>query len=134
VCHNEKVAQFAIEGLHSDQRFKTRDFWNSYIRLESGLQQSPGPIIKFEPMIDCIFELEQQGYKNFCGQYLELTESDQLARDALETHWQTWAALHNELIDAYEAIKRDARFGRLVRPVKPSRWVDKTSSQPRSAN
>jgi hypothetical protein len=119
-CDTNQAAAFAISGLHNDSKFKTRGFWTNFWNLQSGLLESPGPTIKFDGMIECIFELEKEGYKNFCEQGMELAQPIDMNGDVL-TEWNKWHHHHAEMVSAYNAIKRDVRFGKLHR-LLPHRW------------
>jgi hypothetical protein len=123
LCDNKAIATLAISGLRSENDYETGDFWRNYQTLSSGMTQSPGPIIGFDAIIDCIFELEQGQYRIFCEQSLELRKSGEATTSGI--HWAAWRDSHNALVDAYEPIKRDPRFGKLLRPGRPSRWGNK---------
>ena len=69
---NEEIATLATIGLRSDYRYKVSDFWKNYERLSSGLAESPGPIIRFNAIVDCIHQLEKGGYKRFCARSHDL--------------------------------------------------------------
>jgi len=124
ICPNKIVGDFAIDGLRNDYRYKTREFWLHYTNLASGLTSSPGPTIKFEGMIDCIFELEREPYKNFCAQATVIAKSaniDLASDDTIAPIWTVWEDRHNKMVIAFEAIKRDIGFGKLHR-LRPHRW------------
>jgi hypothetical protein len=126
-CATEKIANLAHVGLRHDGSHKTSEFWVHYNKLLSGLIESPGPIIKFEAIIDCIAGLERENYRNFCEQRHEIAAAASINPEAdvsVRSAWLEWASSHNTLVDAYEPIKRDPRFGKLLRPVRPSRWGD----------
>lgn len=123
LCGNEKVVAWALEGLRSDYNYKTSGFWQNYTSLSSGLTDSPGPSIKFEGMIECINELEKEFYKNFCDQAIEVAQSAgiDLKNSAVIAEWHRWHDHHGKMVDAFEMLKRDIRFGKLHR-LRPSRW------------
>ncbi|TKV80139.1 hypothetical protein FDV58_18000 [Bradyrhizobium elkanii] len=127
LCDNKFVAELAAEALHSEDDFRTGEFWKNYRRLSSGLAESPGPIITFDAIIDCIFELEKSHYKTFCERSLEIIKSKSASIVDVQ-QWTEWRDSHNALIDAYEPIKRDPRFGKLLRPARPSRWGEKITA------
>jgi hypothetical protein len=117
LCKNEQVAGVAIDGLHKDSRAKISGFWNNFWNLQSGLLDSPGPTIKFEGMIECIYELEREYYKNFCDEGIIRARAAGLGMIGL-----FWSQHHQQMIKSiYEQIKRDIRFGKLHR-LRPSRW------------
>jgi hypothetical protein len=87
------------------------------------LSESPGPIINFDAIIDCIFELEKSHHRIFCERSGELIKSEAVSIVDPQ-QWMAWRDSHNALINAYEPIKRDPRFGKLLRPARPSRWGD----------
>jgi hypothetical protein len=132
ICDNKKIANLANIGLRTSHSFKTSEFWEQYERLASGLIESPNPIIKFEAIIDCIAALEKDSYKIFSEQFEEIAAPANIdvKTDAnVRPTWSEWRERHNALIDAYEAIKRDPRFGKLLRPARPSRWGNRDDQQ-----
>jgi hypothetical protein len=98
-------------------------YWENYIKLSSGLADSPGPTIKFDGIIECIHELEREFYKNFCEQGTAVGTSQEvdLRNGPVIGEWNRWRDAHRKMVNAYESIKRDIRFGKLHR-LKPSRW------------
>ncbi len=110
------------------QSDKTSEFWRHYTELTAGLLASPGPIIRFETIIEHIAALENESYRVLSEQrdLLAISFGVNLATDTnLRPVWLKWAQAHNALIDAYEAIKRAPRFGKLLRPARSSRWGDR---------
>jgi hypothetical protein len=107
-------------------------FWNNFELLGRGLTESPGPIIKFEALIGCIFEIERS-YKTYCDQVGLIVNGTKLdcKRDRdLRPLWEEWRVRHNALVAAYEPIKRDSRFGKLFRPARESHWGTTIEQQP----
>lgn len=126
VCDNAVIAHLANVGVR--QSDKTSEFWRHYTELTAGLLASPGPIIRFETIIEHIAALENESYRVLSEQrdLLAISFGVNLATDTnLRPVWLKWAQAHNALIDAYEAIKRDPRFGKLLRPARSSRWGDR---------
>jgi hypothetical protein len=130
-CSNDLIAEFATEGMRSTDRFKTHNFWSYYTKLILGLTDSPGPIITFDKMLDYIFELEKEGYKTFCDQAAEIASVSGVDQRVDEL-WTSWRVRHTALVDTYEPIKRDPRFGKLLRPARPSRWGDRKPIKPQA--
>ncbi len=120
---NPVMASLACMGLrHSD---RTKEFWNHYEALSAGLLASPGPLIKFEAIIEHIAALENENYRVFSEQMNEfaIIFSMNVRTDAnLRPVWVKWVEAHNALVTTYDTIKRDPRFGKLLRPARPSRW------------
>jgi hypothetical protein len=121
---NESVRNVIIDGLFYGRRHETQSFLGSYGKLCLGLTESPGPIMNFEGIIDCIYDLERQEYRDFCGQSGKIADAIN-TNQKIEECITAWRGRHNALIDAYETIKRDSRFGKLFRPARHSRWGDK---------
>jgi len=123
-CENERISRMARSELYSEY-----GPWRYYDRLSEGLTQSPGPVIRFDAMIDCIFEIERHEYRAACEYTNDLALSvgvDQDTNEALTPLREAWRAKHHALINAYDKIKRDSRFEKLLRPARPSRWEDPT--------
>jgi hypothetical protein len=124
--NNPVIAHFACMGIR--QSAKTEGFWDHYKPLETGLLASPGPLIRFEAIIEHIAALESGNYREFSEQMngLAITFSMNVRTDAnLRPVWLKWVEAHNVLIEAYDPMKRDPRFGKLLRPARPSRWGDR---------
>jgi len=123
---NTVIAALAHMGIrHSD---RTKDFWNHYTSLAAGLLASPGPLIRFEAIIEHIAVLEHGNYREFFEQLnsFAIAFSINLRTDAnLRPVWSKWVEAHNALVEAYDPIKRDPRFQTLLRPARPSRWGDR---------
>jgi hypothetical protein len=131
ICGTAQVAALASIGLRHSANYKMSEFWSNFERLQSGLTESPGPIIKFEAIIDCIAGLEAGSYKKFCEQLDEIANAADInpkANAKLLPIWFEWAQSHNALVNAYNTIKRDPRFGKLLRPARSSRWGDPISA------
>lgn len=124
--NNAIIAALAHMGIRHSNR--TKEFWNHYTLLTAGLLASPGPLIRFEAIIEHVAALENRNYKEFSEQLNEfaIAFSINVRTDAnLRSIWLKWVEAHNALIEAYDAIKRDPRFGKLLRPARPSRWGDR---------
>jgi hypothetical protein len=123
--NNAVIATLANMGVrHSD---RTNKFWRHYEALTAGLLASPGPLIRFEAIIEHIAALESGNYKQFSEQMNEFAVifSLNVKADAnLRPIWLKWVEAHNALVEAYDPIKRDPRFEKLLRPARPSRWGD----------
>jgi hypothetical protein len=120
------IDNLAILGLRNSE--KTKEFWNHYEALSAGLLASPGPLIRFEAIIEHIAALENENYRVFTeqmNQFAIIFSLNVRTNANLRPVWIKWVEAHNALIEAYEAIKRDPRFGRLLRPARPSRWGDR---------
>lgn len=118
---NKEISSLAIRGLYSSRQTN----FEAFDKLSTGLMESPGPIIRFEALMDCIHELESGGYwrlRNEVGTLAFSLGQDPPKDDGLKESWNDWVDKHNQLIAAYEAIKRDSRFGKLFRPARESRW------------
>src|ERR1700683_96093 len=122
---NTVIASLAHIGIHHSER--TKEFREHYTALVDGLLASPGPIIRFEAIIEHIAALENGNYMQLSEQLSEFAVifSMNVRTDAnLNPIWLKWVEAHNALIEAYDPIKRDPRFGKLLRPARPSRWGD----------
>lgn len=122
MARGAKIAELALEGFRSES-LTTGEFWKHYDGLSGGLSASPGPILKFEGIIEHIHGLESGSYERFSQQMFELfcdLERDKYT--AMSKRLSTWRHEHRALVDAYDAIKRDTRFGKLLRPLRDSRW------------
>lgn len=123
MARGPKLGELALAGMRSESRPKTGEFWTHYIGLSSGLAESPGPILKFEGIIEHIHGLEKGSYDFLSQEMFDLCcelERDDFA--AIGKHITKWREKHKELVSSYDAIKRDARFGKLLRPIRDSRW------------
>ena len=121
----KNISNFTIEGIRRDPSSKSHRFWKHYIRLMDGLTNSPGPIMTFDGIIDCIYELELGSYRNALDQTARLSLSTEAAaenKELLKDKWGNWMKAHNHLVSSYENIKRDSRFGKLLRPARRGRW------------
>lgn len=47
---------------------------------------------------------------------------EQRRENAIRNAWEHFRESHNQLVDEYNKIKRDVRFGKLLRPARESRW------------
>jgi hypothetical protein len=125
VSGNPVIGALAYMGVeHSD---RTKEFWNHYTELTAGLLASPGPIIRFETIIEHIAALESGNYRELSEQmneFVVLFSLNVRTNATLRPIWLKWVEAHNALVDAFDSIKRDPRFGKLLRPVRPSRWGD----------
>ena len=91
-----------------------------------GLENSPPDFVDKDEMIECVNIIERQ-YAKWVWQYEDLlhataasvTQSGQI-RDRLNE----WRSRRDEMVRAYEPIKRNSRLGKLFRPTRPSRWSD----------
>ena len=92
------------------------------------------PIVTNGQMIDAITKLENKNYKAFCDQADELAgaaHTDVRRNATLYPLWEEWRLQHNALVDEYDKLKRESRFGPpLYRPQLPSRWSDKIDQLP----
>lgn len=123
LSNNDVLTNFAIYGLRTGSNEKVREFWEAYTELASGLESSPGPDITFREIVECIHKLESGSYKAFCDQADELGKAigADWQKGPAFAEWSRWRFVHIGMIDAYAAIARDIRFGKLHR-LKPSRW------------
>jgi hypothetical protein len=123
---NSVIGGMACMGVeHSD---RTKEFWRHYTELADGLLESPGPIIGFETILEHIGALESGAYREFSEQMSEFGTIFSLnvrTNADLKPIWLKWVEAHNALIEAYDPIKRDPRFEKLLRPARPSRWGDR---------
>jgi hypothetical protein len=108
------IAAYASKGL--------TDEWKAFFRLYEGLVESPGPIIRFEPLINCIYELESGEYRKALESTKQMLKEIDTTRNPIMSSWRIWEYSHRVMVEAYEKIKRDSRFGSLFRPVRESRW------------
>jgi hypothetical protein len=123
---NPVIGAIACMGLEHSAR--TTEFWYHYRELAAGLLASPGPIIRFETIIEHIAGLENGAYRTFSEQMNEFAVifSKNVTTDSnLRPAWLKWVEAHNTLVEAYGPIKRDPRFGKLLRPARHSRWGER---------
>jgi hypothetical protein len=126
LCSNTEVADLAIAGSQSQWRYKTKGFWVNYFGLSDGLASTGGPQIKFDGIIEYIFELEREFYRNFFEHTVEIARTANVepnSGDVAFSEWHKARDAHQKLVKQYEQIKRDIRFGKLHR-LRPSRWGD----------
>jgi hypothetical protein len=117
VCGSEILVSIAKGGLlTNDMLFK-----HYYERLES-ICESPTRYIPFDEMESAVDYIEKN-YKKLRAQADDLAQIGNFQYQSLP-QYQEWAKAHNELVAAYEAIKKDSRFKKLFRPshVRQSRW------------
>ncbi|MGH6671469.1 MAG: hypothetical protein ACRECV_05770, partial [Xanthobacteraceae bacterium] len=122
---NTVIAALAINGLQHSE--KTKGFWSDYETLSTGLLASPRPLIKFDAIIEHVAALECGNYGLFSeqmNQFAVIFSLDVRTNASLRPVWLKWVEAHNALVEAYDPIKRDPRFGKLLRPARPSRWGD----------
>jgi hypothetical protein len=117
--NDDQISVLAGNGLRNCS--KVPGFWENYINLSSGLLESPGPTIKFEGMVECIYELEQGYYKQFCQEGIAHARVAGVAPMGTGSSYTKWLRHHPRMIKEYEQIKRDIRFGKLHR-LRPHRW------------
>jgi hypothetical protein len=127
----KKMLSLAEYGLTND--YNNWAFSEAYNLVEK-FGSSPMPVVTNGQMIDCITKLENGNYKQFCDQ------ADDLAKEAgieiqsemgLFRLWDEWRHRHNALIEEYDSLKRESRFGSpLYRPQLPSRWGEKIDPLP----
>ncbi|MEO5756815.1 MAG: hypothetical protein ABIQ51_08165 [Mesorhizobium sp.] len=125
-CEDMEIAWLATSGLHS-QLSDTYSFYKNYGALSGGIASSPGPDITFEAMLDYIDELEKGAYRDNYLQFVKMIstiEIDQSHQKAIREAWERFRVSHNRLLAEYHNIKRDIRFGKLLRPARKSRWGD----------
>ncbi len=115
---SQYVAMYARRG--ADDHYRSFGFFGNYEKL-SGLLGSPAADLSFEEIIDCVDGIEKS-YETFCGQAgLIAGGLDYKEHPRFGPMWEVWRETHNEMVEAYEKIRRDVRFGKLHR-LRPSRW------------
>ncbi|MEQ8828218.1 MAG: hypothetical protein RLW87_00285 [Alphaproteobacteria bacterium] len=119
VARDEKIAFLAENGLS----YVDREFHQPYERLLD-LCGSPSAFIPHKEMIECVAKIEINYTKygraidDMAIEYgVSLQDNEETAK-----HFKIWAIRNEELIRAYEAIKRDSRQGKLFRPARMHRW------------
>ena len=130
------VAMYAWRG--AVDHFRSFGFWDSYEKLSTGLGSSPMAFTSYAEIAECVLRVEGS-YNTFCGQTHLLSNEGKFnyKRHATTASlWEEWRTKHNAMVTAYEKIKRDSRFGKLLfRPVRESRWggiiepLDRSSSE-----
>lgn len=125
MCDGERVLHFAEQGLLDD--YMHWQFCENYRKIRGfGGSPSSAPTMTVHEIAHCIVELENGSYKSFCDQASELDKTldlDQERRNVLKGLWIEWGQKHNKLVEEFDQLKRETRFGRpLYRPQKPSRW------------
>ena len=119
MSRGEKIAALTRRGMRSG----AVAFWKHYDGLCEGLSASPGPMLKFEGIIEHIYGLEKDGYAQFSQQMVDLfLELERDKYPAMSKYVSLWRERHHDLVVDFDAVKRDTRFGKLLRPLKPSRW------------
>lgn len=128
LCDQKSIAELAYLGLNSSENYELNGYPKDYMDLVLGMTQSPGPILFFEELMDCIHNLEKGSYRSAVEQTAKLAseiEHEINQGSELRHMWEAWRNAHNSLIDAFIPIQRDSRFPRLLRPARPSRWGNK---------
>jgi hypothetical protein len=90
----------------------------------SGLSSSPAEYIDFPAMVEGVSRVEQS-YEFYCGQATRLAQTGYIREfeyRGVALKYEEWRLAHNAMVEAYEAIKRDSRMGKLFRPARESRW------------
>lgn len=123
ICNNEKVLHFAIYGLQHDYSHYS---FCTKAELVLSLGGSPMPVYTVRVLIDAITTLENQTYWRFCQQANELADIAQVdirCDDELSQLWNDWRQTHNDLVKAFDQLKRESRFPKpLYRPQRESRF------------
>jgi hypothetical protein len=101
------------------------EFLRDYDKL-ADLGGSPAPTLTVREMAISIVELENDSYRRLCEQADELAQVanvDYRRHASLAPIWESWRVDHNHLVEEFDKLKRESRFGRpLYRPQRPSRW------------
>ena len=124
-----EIAVWAEDGFRNSS--KLGDFKKGYDAV-SGLTDSPPTFVPFQTMIDGV-DLVEKNYWMLCNKGKRVAQEtglDPVSHPELFPRWEDWRKKHNDLIDAYDRIKRDSRFGKLFRPAKKSRWGDVIAPAP----
>ncbi|HEX5778859.1 MAG TPA: hypothetical protein VFY21_08455, partial [Xanthobacteraceae bacterium] len=126
---DDLIKELAIEGMPIDSRPSAQPFWIQYQNLLQGIEGSE-PTIGFDALVNCINQMANGAYKNFCDQSKELASaagiSDVRSHRTLGWIWQQWAEQHDGLIIEHKKLRQNPRLGRKVyRPNKPANWGDR---------
>lgn len=123
MCSGDIIPHFVEQGVKHDYMHWT--FCQQYERL-SRLVGSPKDTMSIRQMIECVCDLENGSYKRFVDQASELDkalDANNDHRNAIRGLWRDWGERHNRLVEAFDALKRESRYGPpLYRPQRPSRW------------
>jgi hypothetical protein len=112
--------ELAIQGLSNDTLYR------SFMLAEAPMSGSPASRPSFADLTTSIHNTE------FNYQHA-VADRDALAHSlGLQAHsdkrllslWNDWKATRNALVNKYEDIKTDQRFGILFRPFRESKWGD----------
>ncbi len=127
------VAMYAWKGAQDHQ--KSHRFFDSYESL-SGLVKDQPSSLPFTKIVECIGQLERFSYQTFCGQTHLISNSEKFEYKKHSRYgpmWEDWRTKHNAMVEAYEKIRRDVRFGSLHQ-LRPSNWggiIPPVQSEPR---
>lgn len=123
----ETITRFALLGIYDDgEDSQTYTFKITFKQLTDGIRESPGPLISFQDLTACIAKLESGTYAHFCEQGKRLADILEISLSSNNEYsnlWAQWKRKHISLVQEFEKVKRDSRFGQpLHRPARPSRW------------
>lgn len=122
--HGEIISALCQNGLIAELA-RSADLDELYgLDQLSGLSNSPAEYIDFPSMVEGVSWVEQS-YEFYCRQAGRLAQTGYVREvnyREIARRYEAWRIAHNAMVEAYEAIKRDSKMGKLFRPARESRW------------